>query len=188
MVAVGLVVFLLPVVLVTQVVILKRMSRRPAGHEAEERAAAPAAPEAKPKPSLVDDPGAAPPASAVDPLPDLLAGLIRSHLTQTYYNLGFLADGYDKLYTPEKAVELFNEIQDTMDSVEGQLKRIPLSRLDSTGRVRLQRARELMAMLHAQANELASYWETADKEHIERFQKVRTEAWTAICAYLADKK
>jgi|SRR5579884_1039291 len=121
------------------------------------------------------------PLNAQEPLVSALGGLTAAHLYQTYLNLGLLADGVEKeVYTTDQGKKVLEEITGLMDTVDRQLSLVPPAALKADDRKALERIRTVHAQLRTQARELREYWTTDDKEHAEKFQKARTDAWAGI--------
>jgi hypothetical protein len=198
LIAAGLVIFLLPVVLALEIVMLKRVgTRTPAGNEEtekvdatgqrEEKSASEKSPGAGTTPATDDDAGAPP--LADDPLLDVLGGLSGAHLYQSYLNIGFLHDGIEgELYTLQQARGWLASVDRTLEAVDQQMERIPAARLEPAERKRVARVRALAALLRTQVRELRLYWENDEEEHKQRYHKAREESWAGIQALVEGKE
>jgi hypothetical protein len=175
---IGVAVFLLPVLITLPIVVVKRIGSRPAvsreGEDPEEGKAARSAPP--------DDPGTAPvEKSTPDPLLEVVGGLTGAHLYQSHLSIGLLADAVEEeVYEVEQAGKMLATLTSTIEAVDKQLARIPVARMDAEEQEHLDKVRKLGVLMKAQTSELRLYWETGKKEHADRFQKARSEAWTGI--------
>jgi hypothetical protein len=183
LVVIGLILFLVPVVLAIQIVLVKRLGTRPVPYrDVVEEPDDPVerSPTAARRPTL-DDPGSAPPAPESDPLLEVVASLTGAHLYQTYLNIGLLADAVEtELYEREEGEKWLGTVTATLDAVDQQLGRIPVTRLKAGQHKHLVRVKELSALLRVQTVELRKYWETGKKEHADLFQKARTDTWKGM--------
>jgi hypothetical protein len=110
-----------------------------------------------------------------------LGTLTAAQLYQTYLNIGLLADATAKeVYPAATARKLLDEVTGMLDTVEGQVARVPEEALRPEDRKALARAREVAVLLRTQARELRAYWETDDEARVVKYQKAREEAWAGI--------
>ena len=110
-----------------------------------------------------------------------LGSLTAAHHYQTYLNLGLLADAWEKdVYEEDEATKLLAVVMGMIEGVDRQLVRIEKASSKEDDRKALARCRELGALLKTQAKELAAYWESGEKEHVEAFHKARTLAWARL--------
>jgi hypothetical protein len=110
-----------------------------------------------------------------------LGTLTAAQLYQTYLNIGLLADATAKeVYPAATARKLLDEVTGMLDTVEGQVARVPEEALRPEDRKALARAREVAVLLRTQARELRAYWETDDEARVMKYQKAREEAWAGI--------
>jgi hypothetical protein len=113
---------------------------------------------------------------------DAISGLTRAHLSQTYLNIGLLADAAEKqVYSFVDANNLLDEINNFIDEVERQFIQLPPSLFKTEeDRKYMEQARSVTTLLRAETKELKAYWATGDVEHAARFQKAREEAGAGI--------
>jgi hypothetical protein len=180
-----------------EVVLLKNVSRRNDAREevsadrpaAAPRSEAPAPPLASGRPAesisfttLRPSPEARKSGNANGtPLVEVVGTLTAAHLYQTYLNIGLLADATEgEVYTTAEAKKLLDTLNSLLDVVEQKLAQIPESALEPEDRQSLAQTRALAALLRSQSKELRAYWETGEKDHANRFQKAREEAWMGI--------
>ena len=113
---------------------------------------------------------------------DAISGLTRAHLSQTFLNIGLLADAAEKqVYSFADSNNLLDEINNFIDEVERQFIQLPPSLFKSEeDRKYMEQARTVTTLLRAETKELKAYWAAGDMEHADRFQKAREEAGSGI--------
>ena len=113
---------------------------------------------------------------------DAISGLTRAHLSQTFLNIGLLADAAEKqVYSFADSNNLLDEINNFIDEVERQFIQLPPSLFKSEeDRKYMEQARTVTTLLRAETKELKAYWATDEEEHAARFQKAREEAGAGI--------
>jgi hypothetical protein len=110
-----------------------------------------------------------------------VGALAATHLYQTYLNIGFIADAKaDNNYDEKQAKELLASVLKMMDVVDKQLDKVEKLELAKEDRQALELLRKVQKKLKDQTDELQAFWKTGDKEHGEKYESIRKEAWESI--------
>jgi coenzyme F420-reducing hydrogenase alpha subunit len=115
-----------------------------------------------------------------------IGALAGTHLYQTYLNIGLIADAKaENSYDEKQAKELLASVLKMTELVDKQLDKVDKLELSKEDRQALEVLRKIQKKLKDQADELQAFWKTGDKEHGEKYEAIRKEAWQAIRTLLA---
>jgi hypothetical protein len=106
----------------------------------------------------------------------LVGGLTTAHLYQTHLNIGLIADAVAKeVYKVDDGKDMLDTLMRITDTIERQLAQLPESEWQPEEQMYLAKVQRVLSLLRSQVKELKAYWETGEKEYVERFQKVRKD-------------
>jgi len=112
---------------------------------------------------------------------EVLGALAAAQLYQTHLNIGLLADAVEEgVYKTDDARDMLRTIVGLLSTVEKQFDRLAAEGLKEDDKKSMEEARQVLALLRTQTQELQDYWKTDDKDHAARFHKAREEAWKSI--------
>jgi hypothetical protein len=115
--------------------------------------------------------------------------LAASQVYQAYLNVGFMADGKAAgTYDDKDLQQIMESVTNLLAATDQQLEKVAKLELSDADREGLEQIRKLSALVRQQAEELQAFWKTGEKEHGDKYEKLRQEAWQGISTLLKLEK
>lgn len=107
----------------------------------------------------------------------------------TYITVGAISDGYDKMYTKEKATTLLTEQVNGMDVIKNSLTKLLNSGFleSEDDKAYVRKAISCTEYLKKEAKGMINYMESNKKSDIEAYDDARNNAWKLIADMLGLK-
>jgi len=123
-----------------------------------------------------------------DPRLVAIGGLAGSHIYTTYGYIGTVADlfAYEK-YDTKRVQDLMKEVVSMADVGIKQLHKVRETNIGESDKKVLDDMVVIYGLLQQEANALSDYSVSKSKEHLDAFNKARTDAWPKIKAVLVIK-